>query len=252
MTRVSRALAFFAVMLAAVSVSAQTPRPPAQGQLLVTVVDQTGAVLPAATVTIAGLEDATTQKTRDPIAASDQGLATVAGLAPGRYSVQAAFPGFQTNVVKDARVRAGDNKLTITLALERINDSVTVAQDAVLAAVDPRGSSFGTALTRDQIDALSDDPDTLQRQLNDLAGPGANIRVDSFEGGQLPPKSQIKSIHVTRDAFAAENHNPNSFFIDIITQPGVGALRGGFNTRVRDSVMSGRNPITGTVQPERA
>src|SRR5713226_4960205 len=112
MTRVCRALGFLVVMLAAVSVSAQTPRPPAtgqaprapaQGQLLVTVVDQTGAVLPAATVTIAGLEDATKQKTRDPIAASDQGLATVAGLAPGRYSVQAAFPGFQTNIVKDTR-----------------------------------------------------------------------------------------------------------------------------------------------------
>jgi len=260
MTRVSRALAFFAVMLAAVSVSAQTPRPPAtgqaprapaQGQLLVTVVDQTGAVLPAATVTIAGLEDATKQKTRDPIAASDQGLATVAGLAPGRYSVQAAFPGFQTNVVKDARVRAGDNKLTITLALERINDSVTVAQDAVLAAVDPRGSSFGTALTRDQIDGLSDDPDTLQQQLSDLGGPGATIRVDSFEGGQLPPKSQIKSIHVTRDGFAAENHSAGQIFVEIITQPGVGALRGGLNVRLRDGSLSGRNQITGTIPPER-
>ena len=69
-----------------------------------------------------------------------------------------------------------------------------------------RGPTFGTALTREQIEALSDDPDELRAQLQDMAGPGAVIRVDSFEGGALPPKAQIKSIHITRDAFAAENH----------------------------------------------
>ena len=246
-----RGLGLAILLLWAASAPAQTPRPPAQGRLVVTVVDQTGAVLPTATVTIEGLEDATKQKTLDPVTASDQGVASVAGLAPGRYSVQAEFPGFQKNIVKDTRVRAGDNKLTITLALEKMNDSVTVSQDAVLAAADPHGSSFGTALTRDQIDALSDDPDTLAQQLSDLGGPGATIRVDSFEGGQLPPKSQIKSIHVTRDGFAAENHSSGQIFVEIITQPGVGALRGGINTRLRDGSMSGRNQITGTIPPER-
>jgi hypothetical protein len=50
--------------------------------------------------------------------------------------------------------------------------------------------------------------------------PGAVIRIDSFEGGSLPPKSMIKAIHITRDQFAAENHNAEGLFIDIITQPG--------------------------------
>jgi hypothetical protein len=224
MTRALRGLGV-AVLLSGGATSAlaqapQTPRPAApanrapapvpanQGRLLVTVVDQTNAVLPTATVTIVGIEDATRQKTIEPITATDQGLAVAGALALGRYSVEAEFPGFEKNIVKDTRVRAGDNRLTITLALEKMSDSATVSQDAVLAAADPHGSSFGTALTRDQIDALSDDPDTLSQQLSDLGGPGATIRVDSFEGGQLPPKSQIKSIHVTRDGFAAENQAP--------------------------------------------
>ena len=101
--------------------------------------------------------------------------------------MQAEFPGFQTEVVKDTRVRAGDNKLTIALALEKMSDSVTVAQDAQLAASDPHGSSFGTALTRDQIDALSDDPAELAQQLQDMAGADATIRVDSFEGDSFRP-----------------------------------------------------------------
>jgi hypothetical protein len=255
-----RVLGVTVLLLWAASAAAQTPRPAApatrapapatRGRLLVTVVDQTNAVLPTATVTITGLEDATKQQTLDPITASVQGLATAEGLAPGRYRVQAEFPGFQTAIVNDTRVRAGDNKLTITLALEKMSDSVTVAQDAQAAAADPHGSSFGTAMTRDQIDALSNDPDELAQQLNDIAGAGATIRVDSFEGSQLPPKSQIKSIHITRDGFAAENHNAGAIFVDIITQPGVGALRGGISTRLRDGAFSGRNQFTGTTPPE--
>ena len=80
-------------------------------------------------------------------------------------------------------------------------------------------------MTREQIDALSDDPDEMAQQLQDIAGGNAVIRVDSFEGGRLPPKSAIKAIHITRDAFAAENHYAGGLFIDIITQPGIGPLR---------------------------
>ena len=82
---------------------------------------------------------------------------------------------------------------------------MTVGRDPQTTASD-RGSTFGTALTREQIEALSDDPDEMARQLQDMAGPGATMRVDSFEGAQLPPKAQIKAIHITRDTFAAENH----------------------------------------------
>ena len=38
----------------------------------------------------------------------------------------------------------------------------------------------------------------------------------------------IKSIRVTRDQFAAENHSADSFFVEVITQPGIGPVRTGF------------------------
>jgi hypothetical protein len=72
-----------------------------------------------------------------------------------------------------------------------------------------------------------------------MAGGNAIIRVDSFEGSRLPPKSMIKAIHITRDTFAAENHSAGSLFIDIITQPGVGPIRTNMNMRLRDGSMSG-------------
>jgi hypothetical protein len=88
----------------------------------------------------------------------------------------------------------------------------------------------------------------MARQLQDMAGPDAVLRIGSFEGGRLPPKAQIKSIHITRDAFAAENHFAGGIFIDIITQPGVGPLRGSANTRYRDGAWNGISPLTPTTK----
>ena len=221
-----------------------------EGRLLITVVDQTRAVIPAATVTIAGLDEATKATSIAPSQTTSQGLATITGLIPGRYEIRAEFPGFQAGVLSDVRVRAGNNKHVVVLPLQRVEQEVTVGRDAQSSAADRRSIVFGSALTREQIDALSDDPEEMRRQLQDLAGTDAVIRVDSFEGAALPPKAQIKSIHITRDQFAAENHSAGGLFIDIITQPGLGTIRGGGTFRLRDGSMSGRSPFTPTKGPE--
>ena len=221
-----------------------------RGRLLVTVTDATGAVLPNADVTLTGLENATRAAAVPPAKAADTGIATIAGLVPGRYSVAAEFPGFERGVIKEVRVRAGDNRQTIALNLRGLTDSVTVGRDQQEAAAD-RGVTFGTALTREQIDALSEDPDELRQQLMDMAGPGAVIAVDSFEGGTLPHKSMIRSIRIARDQFAAENHGAGIGRIEIITQPGAGPLRGSVGTNFYDSSLDGKNPLIGRRQASR-
>ncbi len=85
-----RVFVFSWLIVAAGSVSAQTPR---DGTLVLTIVDQTRAVIPAATVTVTGLEDATKAATIAPTPTSNQGVATIAGLKPGRYTIQAEFRG---------------------------------------------------------------------------------------------------------------------------------------------------------------
>ena len=160
------------------------------------------------------------------------------------------FLGFETRLVKDVRVRAGENKQVLLLPIAGLKDAVRVEQPQQEANVDPRGPSFGTTLTREQLEALSDDPDELRRQLQDMAGPGAVIRVDSFEGGALPTKAQIRSIRISRDQFAAENHGAGGTFIEIITQPGLGPLRYNTGFRFRGGSLSGRSPFTPTKGPE--
>jgi hypothetical protein len=246
-TRFLTALSLVLALLDAEPVGAQGAR---DGRLIITVADQTGAVIPGATITMTRSDGPQPDASRGPVETSPEGVATLPGLPPGRYTVQIEFPGFESNTIKDLRVRAGDNRQSVVLAIKKVEDSVVVGQDAQTAASD-RNRAFGSALTREQIDALSDDPEEARRQLLDMVGGDAVIRVDSFEGAQLPPKSQIRSIRVSRDAFAAEFHQAGGIFVDIITQPGLGSLRGGAQMRLRDGSMSGRSPFTPTKGPER-
>jgi hypothetical protein len=223
-----------------------------QGRLIVTVADQTGAVIPGATVTVTLQGGSPSTVTPPSSTTSPEGVATFAALAEGRYTVRAEFAGFEPGSVRDVRVRQGDNRQRVTLSIAKVEDSVVVGQDAASAASDRRGPTFGTVLTREQIDALSEDPEEAARQLQELAGPGAVIRVDSFEGASLPAKSQIRMVRISRDQFAAEHHSAGGLIIDIVTQPGLGPLRGSFNTRLRDGSMTGRSPFVAAKGPERS
>ena len=218
--------------------------------LAVTVVDQTGAVVEGATVTATGTDDVTKASGPTTVTTSNGGVAMLPNLAPGRYTIEAQFPGFEPRVLADLAIRPGNNKQVAMLTLAGVQDSVTVARDRQEVAVDPRGTSFGTQLTREQIEALSDDPAVLRQQLEEMAGPGAVIKVDSFEGSALPPKAQIRSIRISRDQFAAENHAAGGTSIEIITQPGLGPIRYNAGMRFRDGSMSGRSPFTPTKGPE--
>ncbi len=229
----------------ATPVWAQTPA--ASGRLLVTVMDQTGGVLPTATVTIVGQEEATRASMVPPAVAAETGVATFGAIAQGRYTLQVEFPGFETATVRDVRVRAGETRRTVTLRLKKLEDQVTVGRDGRTSGLDPRGNAFSTVLTREMIEALPDDPDEMEAVLKAMSPAGSQIRIDGFSGGRLPPKSQIRSIRLPRmDAFAAQNHGGMSgmSFIDIMTQPGGGPLRGNADMSFQDDALNARNPFT--------
>ena len=55
---------------------------------------------------------------------------------------------------------------------------------------------------------------------------------------------------MTRDQFAAETEQPGSTFVDVITQPGIGPIRGAANLSFRDGSMSAKSQFTPTKGPE--
>src|SRR5262249_28404078 len=117
-------------------------------------------------------------------------------------------------------------------------------------ALDARSNAFASVLTRDQIDALPDDPDEMEGALKEMAGPGAVIRVDGFRGGKLPPKSQIRGIRFRRDSFAAENHGGWLVRVAITPSPGAGPLRGTADFTFRDESLNARNAFSPARTPE--
>ena len=173
-----------------------------------TVTDQTGGVIPNARVTVTAQDAANAVTAIAPVTTVESGIATVEHLKPGRYTIQAEFPGFEAATVRDVRVGAtGNVRRTIVLPIKKVAEDVTVGRDKQSSALDPLGNSFSTVLTREQIAALPDDPDEMEKVLKAMAPPGAQIRVDGFTGGKLPPKSQIRSIRLPRmDQIAAQNH----------------------------------------------
>lgn len=239
------------VLLAAASSTGNAAQARAQvGALRLVVKDPSGAVIPRASVHIRGAEKSTERVALTGLTSDDQGVALIRDLVPGRYIVEVSFPGFETRVVPDLRIRAGETRREVTLDIQKIDENVSVGRDPQTAASDPKSDRFGNVLSKEQIEALPDDPDEMEQALKQMAGPGATIRVDGFRGGRLPPKSQIRSIRFASGMFAAENHGGGMTFVDITTAPGMGPLRGGMNVTFRDDSLNARNAFQQEKGPE--
>jgi carboxypeptidase family protein len=235
-------VSFFVVVLWSVVASAQVPGSAAT--LHVTVVDPSGAVIVGARVQVGD----------SAVETGARGDAVFAALEPGRYTVDVEAAGFEPANVRDVRVRTGENRREVKLAIARLAETVQVGRDPRERASDPRGDAFATILAQQQIDELPDDPDEMEQALRDLAGPGAVLRVNGFRGGRLPPKGQIQQIRFRRNLFAADMHEPGFVSVDITTKPGLDGWRGSTSLGFRDSALNARNafaPEKGDEQHER-
>ena len=106
------------------------------------------------------------------------------------------------------------------------------------SAADRRDNGFTQTLTQDQIDSLPDDPDEMAEELARMAGPGAQIFVNGFRGGRLPPKDQIQQIRFHTNSFSAEYHEAGMIRVEVITKPGMGGWRGHTNFGFRDESLN--------------
>jgi hypothetical protein len=151
--------------------------------------------------------------------------------------VKATAESFRT-ITTPFNVRRGENRTTLRLALATIEQTVVV-QDQDAAG--RRDNGFTQTLSQDQIDALPDDPDEMADELMRMAGPGAQIFVNGFRGGRMPPKDQIQQIRFHTNSFSAEYHDAGQIRIEVITKPGMGGWRGQTNFGFRDESLNARN-----------
>jgi hypothetical protein len=214
----------------------------AQGNatLRVTVRDETEAALIHATVTLTDASGVPRQ-----VLVDESGVATFTGLVQGSYQIAVDAEGFQS-FAGPLTLRRGNNTAVATL-LVAFREQIEVKE---ISADARRDNGFTTTLNKDDIDALSDDPEEMADQLRQMAGPGAQIFIDGFRGGRLPPKDQIQQIRFNTNSYSAEYHEAGMVRIEVITKPGMGNWRGMMNFGFRDDSLNATNKFATSRGPE--
>ena len=213
------------------------------------VADESGALIPEASVTLSGSSGPVRTTVAD-----KTGSYTFSGLPPGSYLVEASAPQLRQTQPAKVALRPGTQVLNLTLKVASLSENVTVAENSAPAlSTDSTSNASAVVLKGADLDALSDDPDDLAADLQALAGPsagpnGGSIFIDGFSGGQLPPKESIREIRINQNPFSPEYDKLGYGKIEIFTKPGSDKYRGTAQWNFANDFWNTRNPYS----PEKA
>ena len=213
------------------------------------VTDQFGAAIVGAAVTLTDQNGKQQTMQTD-----DQGGYRFSALTTGAYTLRVMQSGFapydEAGLNLSSAVTTHNVKLSVTIKTQR----VTVDEARTLSA-DPNSNKSARVISGKELNALSDDPDELQAQLNALAGPaagpgGTQVFVDGFTAGPtLPDKQSISQIVINQNPFSAEYERIGFGNILIFTKPGTGKLHGGGAFTFSDAAFNSRNPYASNRPP---
>src|SRR5580700_6112290 len=225
------------------SVTAQTNTGIIRGQ----VTDPSGAAVVGATVLLTtpsgGSMDTTTNK---------EGIYEFKELPPGKYEVRVVATGFGQFDKPGVAVAPGQTaRVDAALTIQVQQQTVEVTGSTAQVDVNPANNANAIVIQGKDLDALSDDPDELESQLQALAGPsagpnGGQIYIDGFTAGQLPPKASIREIRINQNPFSAEYDKLGYGRIEILTKPGTDQLHGQLSVTGNTAGFNSENPFIGT------
>jgi hypothetical protein len=236
---------FFLLLVCSTASLAQAPAGALRGQ----VTDPSGAIIPGATVVM-------TPSTGAPIPTESnaQGMYEFKTLPPGKYSLTVAAAGFTLYENDNVVVANQPLRLNVSLTIEVETQKVQVSDTAPTIDVNPSSNAGAITISGKELEALPDDPDELESDLQALAGPsagpnGGQMYIDGFTAGQLPPKSSIREIRINQNPFSSEYDKLGYGRIEIFTKPGTDKYHGQFFVLGNDSAFNSTSPFGGTDQP---
>ena len=228
------------VLLAAGFVEAQTTGASLRGQ----VTDPSGASVTGTTVLLTTPSGASMDTTTN-----KDGIFEFKDLAPGKYQIKAVAKGFAMFTKSDVVVTAGQvTRVNIALEIEEQQEKVEVSATTAQVDVNPANNANSIVLEGKDLEALSDDPDEMESELQALAGPsagpnGGQIYIDGFTAGQLPPKASIREIRINQNPFSSEYDKLGYGRIEIFTKPGTDKFHGQLLINGNTSAFNARNPF---------
>ena len=220
------------------------------GTLSGVVTDPSGAVIAKASVRLTDASGASFDSTTN-----KEGIYEFKGLAPGKYTLKAVAKGFALFTQEDVEITSGQVKqLNINLAIQIEEQKVQVSDTTTNVDVNPENNAGTVVMKGKDLEALSDDPDELQSELQALAGPsagpnGGQMYIDGFTAGELPPKASIREIRINQNPFSSEYDKLGYGRIEILTKPGTDQLHGQFSIMGNSAAFNSRNPFEGTATP---
>src|SRR5579862_2409270 len=177
------------------------------------------------------------------------GTYEIKDLAPGVYTVGAKAKGFANFQLPSVQVDAGKTlKVDIPLKIEQEVEKVQVTDQSTTVTTNPSNNASALIIRGEDLNALSDDPDELQSELEALAGPsagpnGGQIYVDGFTAGQLPPKADILEMRINQNPFSAEYDKVGYGRIEITTRPGASKFHGQVMGDINASPLNTKSPF---------
>jgi len=237
---------FLASLLLASALSSAQAGAQAGAALRGQVTDPSGAAITNANVMA-------TPATGSPIATTTNGQGTYEfkSLAPGKYSLTVVAQGFALYENDSIVIADQPLRLNVSLTIEVEAEKVQVSESAPTIDVNPASNAGAIVISGKELEALPDDPDELQSDLEALAGPsagpnGGQMYIDGFTGGQLPPKSSIREIRINQNPFSSEYDKLGYGRIEVFTKPGTDKYHGQMMVSGNDSAFNSSNPFAGS------
>jgi hypothetical protein len=249
------------------SVSAQV----AHAELRGTVVDESGAALPGASITATHVDTGVARTA----VSSSTGAFTMPALPVGRYRLQFDLAGFGTVVQEGIVLSVGQSaSLSVTMKLASVQETITVTGEAPL--VETRTSELSGVVTPTQVESLPlngrnwldlvtlvpgsrGTPGTSQQIRAGFAGSDmAKYQVDGVDvsgqccGGSNQSYSQenIQEFEVIANRYDAEHGRAAGVVINAVTKSGTNQLRATGFGFLRDSKLGdARNFFSNKVEP---
>ena len=217
------------------------------------VLDQTGAVLPTASVDLINSAGAVAQSTM----ADGKGQFRFDKVVAGEYELRATFEGFKQGVT---RVRVGTRSpgtQKLVLSLTNLTQEVTVSNGGTEVGANSSNNLDAVAVDQSALQGLpifdQDFIATISRFLDSgsIGSGGATIVVNGMEVSALRVSaSAVQQIKINQDPYSAEYARPGRGRIEILTKPGGQEYESEANLIFRDARFDARNAFASSRPPE--
>jgi hypothetical protein len=186
------------------------------GNVVGTIKDSTGAVVPGAKVTLTNTQTGvTSEKTSDA-----NGIYEFFTVRPGAYVVTAEKSGFSVALVDNVQVTVGARqRVDLSMAVGQLSEKVEVSASAVLLQTD--SSDRSQVITGEQTKALP----LNGREYSALALLSPGVRLSALNTGGFTPREGSFNVNGLRSTF-------NNFLIDGVDNNAYGTSNQGFSNQV--------------------